>query len=132
MTVSAIGTDNSVKVQVKDNGTGIAEQYHQTIFERFKQIETPGYQTGSGLGLAICKSIVEEHGGSIGVQSKEGEASTFWFRIPNSAVKVMQKTRQRKYPLLTDTYDVIQPYNKCDSLNWRRLTQALRLGKKRP
>jgi signal transduction histidine kinase len=45
-----------------------------------KQVE------GAGLGLAICKAIIEQHGGTIGVSSKESQGSTFYFRIPKQPV----------------------------------------------
>lgn len=77
-----------VEFRVKDQGRGVPPQYQQVIFEKFKQVEASDKQEkgGSGLGLAICKTIVEQHGGTIGIEGKEGKGSTFWFRIPQSPV----------------------------------------------
>lgn len=75
-----------VKVSVIDQGPGIAAEQRALIFERFHQI--PGSEgkvkEGTGLGLAICKSIIEAHGGSIGVDSELGQGSKFWFQIPGA------------------------------------------------
>ena len=56
-------------------------------FERFRQVDPSDAREkgGAGLGLAICKAIVEQHGGSIGVESEEGAGSAFWFRLPTHA-----------------------------------------------
>jgi PAS domain S-box-containing protein len=79
--------DGWVRVLVKDQGQGIPESHQQRIFERFAQVETADHRDkgGTGLGLAICKSIVEHHGGRIGVDSEPGVGSTFWFEIPGAA-----------------------------------------------
>ena len=76
-----------VRVFVEDQGQGIPESHQQRIFERFAQVETADNRDkgGTGLGLAICKSIVEHHGGRIGVDSEPGVGSTFWFEIPGGA-----------------------------------------------
>jgi signal transduction histidine kinase len=73
-----------IEVSVVDQGPGIAEEHQEAIFDRFKQIEVADatVQGGSGLGLTISKAIVEQHGGSIGVNSKTGQGSRFWFRLP--------------------------------------------------
>ncbi|MBX9693918.1 MAG: PAS domain S-box protein [Cyanobacteria bacterium] len=77
---TVIGGD--VEVRVIDHGPGIDLDSQAVIFERFKQLEGSIASNSSGLGLAICKSLVELHGGTIGVRSLPGVGSTFWFRIP--------------------------------------------------
>jgi PAS domain S-box-containing protein len=69
---------------VIDQGPGIPEDYKDAIFDRFQQVKMSKYKRkgGTGLGLAICRAIVLAHSGQIGVRSKEGEGSTFWFKIP--------------------------------------------------
>ena len=68
---------------VADTGCGIDEESRRAIFERFVKMN---YNIrGTGLGLSITKSIVEHYGGGIGVESKKGEGSTFYFTLPASA-----------------------------------------------
>ncbi|HEY9785444.1 MAG TPA: ATP-binding protein [Candidatus Obscuribacterales bacterium] len=76
--------EGCVEFKVIDTGRGIPAKYQEMIFERFQQVEASDARQkgGTGLGLAICKSIVEQHGGKIGVASEEGKGSTFWFRLP--------------------------------------------------
>jgi len=72
--------DNILKIYVKDTGIGIEEKDQERIFARLVKLNRD--ISGWGLGLHICKSIVEELGGTIGVESKIGEGSCFWFTIP--------------------------------------------------
>lgn len=65
---------------VKDTGIGIPADKVDEVFERFVKLNS--FAKGTGLGLAICRVIVERFGGVIGVESKEGEGSCFWFKIP--------------------------------------------------
>lgn len=64
---------------VEDTGTGIPEQEQESVFERFVKLNS--FQ-GTGLGLAISKSIVEQMGGRIGLNSEPGKGSCFWFTHP--------------------------------------------------
>ncbi|NJL72931.1 MAG: hypothetical protein HC888_15960 [Candidatus Competibacteraceae bacterium] len=75
---------NYLEIQVTDRGRGIPKHLQSAVFERFVQTNRKDRlkRNGSGLGLAICKEIVLNHGGEIGVASKPGYGSTFWFRLP--------------------------------------------------
>lgn len=75
---------DGVKFFVKDEGPGIAAIEQDKLFMKFQQLDSSDTrpQPGSGLGLAISKTIVELHGGSIGVDSAQGSGSTFWFALP--------------------------------------------------
>lgn len=68
--------------EVADTGEGIAPADLPKLFQRFSQLKVGQAKGGTGLGLSISKSIVEAHGGSIGVRSELGHGSTFWFTLP--------------------------------------------------
>lgn len=72
--------NNFLKVSVSDTGIGIAEENLSRVFDRFIKIND--FKQGTGLGLAISKTIIENLGGSIGVDSELGKGSTFWFKLP--------------------------------------------------
>jgi signal transduction histidine kinase len=65
---------------VRDNGIGIAPEYHERIFDLFSQLN-PSME-GTGVGLALVKRILEFHGGRIWVESEAGKGATFYFTLP--------------------------------------------------
>lgn len=69
-------------ITFKDNGIGINEEYKDQVFEMFKRLHVSSDYEGTGIGLAICKKIVKQMGGSIYINSKEGEGSTFVISLP--------------------------------------------------
>ncbi len=74
-----------VEIHVSDTGTGIPAEEQERIFERFYRIDRARGSAGAGLGLAIARWIVDEHQGSITVQSAPGEGSTFTVWLPAAA-----------------------------------------------
>lgn len=82
--LAAEDTGNAMlMISVEDEGEGIAEMEREMIFERFYRTDKSRSREsgGAGLGLAISKSLVELHGGTIGVDSSLGRGSRFWFTL---------------------------------------------------
>src|SRR5216110_695784 len=69
-----------VRLTVADTGPGIAPEIREKIFEPFFTTKPAG--EGTGLGLSLCRGIIEEHGGTIGVESEPGQGTTFLIRLP--------------------------------------------------
>jgi signal transduction histidine kinase len=82
--VTAATADGVITVTVSDTGIGIAPEDQATIFEEFRQVgrDDARKQEGTGLGLTLAKTLVELHGGQIGVKSQVGQGSTFRFTLP--------------------------------------------------
>jgi PAS domain S-box-containing protein len=84
--VSTVPAAASVRVEVADQGLGIPPAEHEAVFEKFYRGDpqhraVPG---GTGLGLYICRQLVQRMGGTIGVRSRPGGGSTFWFQLPRA------------------------------------------------
>lgn len=78
--------ERQARVSVRDHGPGIPPEEQHHLWERFYQASGVAVQHGSsvglGLGLYISKTIIERHGGQVGIDSAAGEGATFWFTLP--------------------------------------------------
>lgn len=89
--VSARSTDGMVEVCVQDSGKGIAAEDVPKLFRKFQQLDSSPTRKagGTGLGLVICKGIVEQHGGTIWLDSQPDVGSKFYFTIPKANAVAM-------------------------------------------
>jgi len=85
--------EDGVRIDVSDNGTGIAPEHLEEIFDPFFTTGKPG--EGTGLGLSVTLGIIEKHGGTIAVESEVGSGSTFSLRLPRAPNGGTQMTDSR-------------------------------------
>jgi len=82
----ALSDDGVARVSVRDEGQGIPPETQTRIWNVFERLDTEAAQhtdgINLGLGLHICKTVIELHGGEVGVESAVGAGSTFWFTLP--------------------------------------------------
>lgn len=71
-----------IRLWVEDNGIGIAQEYHQRIFDVFVRLHGSEIYPGTGIGLATVRRGVERLGGRVGVESQVGQGSRFWIELP--------------------------------------------------
>ena len=92
---SPLGVE-SIRLDVVDNGIGIAPEHHQLIFEEFRQVDTRTGREfqGTGLGLSLVRSMVAIQGGVVRVASELGQGSTFSVWLPREVVPVPQRERR--------------------------------------
>ncbi|MEN8720540.1 MAG: sensor histidine kinase, partial [Oceanococcaceae bacterium] len=84
--VSATPVDNDwVRMAVRDNGPGIPAQWHEKIFEPFRQGRGHQASGGSGLGLAICKRLARDEHGELGLCTPPEGGAEFWVLLPRAA-----------------------------------------------
>jgi signal transduction histidine kinase len=83
VTVSTARAEGRVRVEVADEGLGIPASERDSVFERFYRGSGGRAITGTGLGLYICRELVRRMGGTIGVRSRLGGGSTFYFELPS-------------------------------------------------
>jgi hypothetical protein len=99
ITVTAGPEQGRARFAVKDMGRGIPADRLESIFERFRQVDSSDAREmgGSGLGLAIARDIVSHHGGQMSVESEVGVGSTFYFTLPlASDAEVMAPDSERR------------------------------------
>lgn len=91
-------SESAVYLEVSDNGIGIAPENIDKIFERFYQVNQIRTQGTGGIGLFMTKALVEQHGGTIQVESEPGKGSCFKVRIPINAELVNNEAHAEQLP----------------------------------
>ena len=82
--VETLNRGDSIEFSITDMGPSIPDGDREQLFDRLSRNKSPALKAreGSGLGLPICKAIVEQHGGTIGIESNDELGSKFWVRLP--------------------------------------------------
>ncbi len=93
LTISSQIVDGFVEYAISDNGLGISERNQEKIWTVFYRVDPHSEQKGEGIGLNLVAAIVEKHKGSIRVESKEGEGSTFYVKLRKKAFEDQQQSK---------------------------------------
>ena len=98
------GDEAVLRAEVTDTGIGIAPEHCESIFDRFSQADAAVSRRfgGTGLGLAISRRIIDRMDGRIGVDSVEGQGSTFWFEVRGPLAELPTQEAQETSPLDAD------------------------------
>ncbi len=85
--------DDKIKISVHDSGVGISPEKQKKLFERFERGDDSysRQQEGTGIGLNLTKRLVQINAGAIGVESQEGQGSTFWVIMPTAGVEATKE-----------------------------------------
>ncbi len=96
-------TNPGIIISVSDTGIGIPKEKQNLLFNKFSQIQNPGYgqrAIGTGLGLYVSKGIVEAHGGKVSVESLPGHGTTISFTLPIAKANVQVTKMETETPLI--------------------------------
>jgi signal transduction histidine kinase len=84
--VEARDIGDAIRIEVRDDGPGIADKHRERVFERFYRADPSRAREagGTGLGLSIVKHLVESMNGAVGVEPNTPRGSIFWLRLPKA------------------------------------------------
>jgi ligand-binding sensor domain-containing protein/signal transduction histidine kinase len=130
--------DDKLVISIKDFGEGIAPENAEHVFEKFAQIseKKSGSIKSTGIGLTFCKLAVEAHGGKIGLNSKLGEGSCFWFILKKSEPDHLQKSeitltkeiKQKTLKLSSKEVELLNPiFEKLQNIQFYEVTTIKKL-----
>ncbi len=103
ITINAKRVKDKVLISIRDNGIGIDKAFGSKIFNLFHQLDKQHHYDSTGMGLSICKNIVEKYDGNIWFESSNGNGTTFFISMPQSAL-IISPTTSHHTPANVPTY----------------------------